>query len=203
MLFNPTQMIGVQTMKIKIFTFCILLLFISLVFTQCSQHSTDPSMPKNGFLLEIAFSENVTPGVMKRGQEAIPKKAPLYTASEYNMARVMVLDISDYDSWADFDSTNEGESYYHTRDHWLQDGGDYRIWSEWRGFLGDFFPIVADQILNIEEDHVTGTVAGVLGNNRIILSLTHNDTIHWLGENDAFGIEGQMDVVEIELGFWY
>jgi hypothetical protein len=129
-------------------------------------------------------------------QNTLSKKLNIQS---YDLARVMVIDLSAYLTWQDFTQTQDWDDYIAVRDAWT---GHRDSWDEWKGFIGDFFPIVTDQVLRIEGNFATGTVTGVIGLNRILVALIEfteagGDVIRYLGEGDALGVSGEISEVEI------
>jgi hypothetical protein len=176
-------------------------LTICVLLFGCSRQATEPGEKDINFTFTVEYVDHSSASSLfsysevesdkaEHGQRKIANHSLLF-----NMARVMVLDMSKYDSWTDFQSTDEWDDYRADRDAWT---GDRNSWAAWKGFIGNYFPVVADQTLAMDDDHATGNVPGVVGQNRFIMAFTEGDVIEYLGEASAIGIEDE--VVEVRIG---
>jgi formylglycine-generating enzyme required for sulfatase activity len=130
---------------------------------------------------------------------AVPLGKAVQTQS-IDLAMVLVVDFSAYDSWGDVVQTDWFNDYARARDtEWT---GDRNSWSEWVRFIGNYMRIAANQALEIKDREAVGTVAGAKGLNRIIVGLLENNVIRYFGEGMAVGMEGETQDVEIDVYAW-
>ncbi len=178
----------------------LLVLMTGLLVIQfgCEKKIADPKIDQPRFQFE--FINGPYPGVTLTDDgmfDALKKRSESNeTHSYYNMARVLVIDLSGFgkNSWYEFSQTPYGEEYIQAMYSWT---GERRSHSAWKGFFGNYFDVIVDQNLTFEEDHAVGTVNGAIGLNRIIVALTDGDTWVYRGEGDAIGEEGEKTTVRI------
>ena len=180
-------------------------LMIVVFFLSCGRQSTEPGDKNIHFTLTVEYVDHLMTvslfsnagnesGDAGNGQSRVANSSLLF-----NMARIMVLDLSKYDSWSDFQTTDDWTDYLADRDAWT---GNRNSWAAWKGFIGNYFPIVADQTLAMDDEHATGNVPGVIGQNRLIMAFTEGDVIEFLGEASAIGVEDEVVEVHIQVGEW-
>ena len=176
----------------------ILILGVLLIQPGCGKRSVAPGSGKPGFKFEVSFGPGpgscATSDIPAAGAEGLPKTAAPRTY--YNMARVIVSDLSGYhvNNWAEYERTPDGQQYAAARDSWT---GNRRSHAAWLGFLGGFFNIIVDQNLTLTEDHAIGTVSGAIGYNQIIVALTDGDLWIYRGEASVIGVEGEVTTVHL------
>jgi len=176
----------------------ILIAGVLLIQQGCEKKSAAPESGKPAFKFEMSFGpgpgSSATSNVPAEGLDGLSKtRAP---ATYYNMARVIVSDLSGYhvNNWDEYERTPDGQEYAAARDSWT---GDRRSHAAWLGFLGGFFNIIVDQNLTITEDHAIGTVSGAIGYNQIIVALTDGDLWIYRGEASVIGVEGEVTTVHL------
>lgn len=113
-----------------------------------------------------------------------------------NLVRVMVVDLSAYNTWNDLLEREEWLHYVEARDAW---SGDLSQWGEWEKLIGSHFNIVTNQTLDIVGEYATGTVTGVIGLNRIVVALIENGQIVYWGEAEVDGAAGVAEEIEVEV----
>jgi hypothetical protein len=168
-----------------------ILLLLSIFFSlwKCSSLPTAPL--SGGFEFKYDFSGLKDPAIYPRA-EMVEKEGinslmcKTNSTQLYNLARVMVVDLSLYDSWTEFTQSADWQEYVTARTQWVT-YGNTNSWAEWKGFIGDFFTILTDQTLTMNADSARGVVTGAIGYNRIIVSMTQGDVIEYWGEGDAYG----------------
>lgn len=164
----------------------------------CEKKAVEPKAEQPRFQFEFVNGPDSGPNLTEGGVLKSPNKSLKHseTLSYYNMARVLILDLSEfgYDSWGDFYYSTYGQEYNEAMLAWT---GDRRSHSAWKGFFGNYFDVIVDQNLTFEEDHAVGIVNGAIGLNRIIVALTDGDTWVYRGESDAIGVEGELTTIRM------
>lgn len=168
----------------------------------CSQQSMEPVNEEASFTFTFKYDAvpesdilGMIPGsAVDEAERSIGKGLHL---QGIDAVRVMVIDMSAYDTWANLTEKQEWIDYTITRDNWT---GNLSNWGEWEKLIGGHFNIVSNQLLTIEGDYATGTVTGIIGLNRIIIAVIEsNRIIHW-GEGVVTGEAGETVEATIE---WY
>lgn len=181
-------------------------IMVGVLCMDCSHGPTDPGEEKVNFKLSFRYGEikgltmlvEQSQGSSEKNKSTLNKK---FNIQDFNMVRILVIDMSNYQFQENLGTTGDWNEYLNALSDWLQ-LSERNSWAEWKGFVGDFFPIVTDQTLNIEGDFATGTVAGVIGWNHIIVGLTMGDILRYRGEGDAWGVSGEISEVEIGVEIW-
>jgi hypothetical protein len=126
---------------------------------------------------------------------ALQKALDLQT---FEMVRIMVIDLSEYEDWENFaDSSETGRAYMANRAVWDGDRGN---WAEWKKFWQDYATIVVDQTLEIQATEAVGTVAGVIGLNEFVAALFQNGRVRWWVSGEGYGEEGETH--DVPLTWW-
>ena len=181
-------------MKLLIRFLITLLLFAAL--PGCIDKGVDVSHDTALFRLNVVYEPCPGPTLtadMSHESLSVTSK-PSQSVSYYNMARALVFDLSGHESWVQFLETDEGLAYALARDSW---NGNRRSHAAWKGFIGGYFDIVADQNLTLNNEFAVGVVSGVIGLNRIIIALSDGDLWVYRGEKDVIGISGEMTDVTL------
>jgi uncharacterized protein YfaP (DUF2135 family) len=121
-------------------------------------------------------------------------------ASAIEQVAVMVLDISNYQSWNEFAGSPKGQRYAELRQR--NDFEQSVSWAEWKRFYSSILPLVTDRNLEIRGDRAEGTVPGVIGLNLIVLAFISRDTIRYAGETGAMGGKEDVHEVTVPINRW-
>ena len=176
----------------------ILGLGVFLLQSGCAKKAFAPDAGKTGFRFEVEYGSNPLAGMTADIHGDKTRKMPktAVPGSYYNMARVLVSDLSGYhvNNWSEYERTADGQEYVRARDSWT---GNSRSHAAWKGFLGGFFNIIVDQNLTLTGDHALGVVNGAVGLNHLIVALTDGDLWVYRGEADVIGVEGEVTTVHV------
>jgi uncharacterized protein YfaP (DUF2135 family) len=161
--------------------------------SRCGRHATEPGPGRAVFVIKPHFSESpVSPG-----RTHVDKSAGLMAVDQ---VRILVLDLSRYDSWQEFIATEKGQRFHEVKH------GDFMetvTWADWQKFYATYFTVVSDQSLEVNDTTATGTVTGVIGLNRFVIAFIQGDTIRYSGEADAQGREqAQPQEVDVSVERW-
>jgi hypothetical protein len=117
----------------------------------------------------------------------------------FDMVRIMVIDLSVYESWSEFALSETGQAYTVNRNAWTGDAGN---WWEWKDVWQDYATIVSDQTLEIRGQEAVGTVTGVIGYNEFLAGLFVNGRVRYWVTGSGWGEEGETHDVTLT-GFTY
>ncbi len=117
-------------------------------------------------------------------------------ASDQDLVRILVLDLSAWKSWEDLTASPEWKAYEEERE---RRNGTLGSWAGWVGLLAGHFPVLADEPLPITEGVARGKVPGVLGLNGFICAFFTNGEMTYWGEGHASGVRGESVRVTITL----
>ena len=161
----------------------------ALVWLGCTKHTTGPDRGKALFKINVLYGKSVDPGDFAKPADA----------QAVNSVRVMVLDLSKYNTWQQFIATPEGQQFHSIKNSTFQ---QTKSWAEWEGFYRNYLNVVSNQALEIKNGYASGTVTGVIGLNRIILGFLDGDVIWYSGEADAVGGEESVPEVNVTVEAW-
>jgi hypothetical protein len=106
----------------------------------------------------------------------------------FDMVRIMVIDLSAYDSWPAFTLSETGRAYTANRNSWTGDPGD---WWGWKDVWQDYATIVSDQTLEIRGPEAVGTVTGAIGYNEFLAGLFVGGRVRVWATGSGWGEEGE------------
>jgi len=170
-----------------------LLMILILIAGACDKQTSEPEEPAS---ISIQLSEGT---VNHDGSRLyVADKTSQYDSAlnkildteSVEQVMVMILDFSMFDSSRQYFDSQDFQEFTIVRDGLYEDGKLTR-WAEWEKLLGDYFRIVADQNLNIDDHHATGVVAGVVGLNYVIVGMISNGIIEYWYEGDVVAKAGE------------
>ncbi|MBN1893530.1 PEGA domain-containing protein [bacterium] len=162
---------------------------VLLLCMGCAKHATAPESGRAVFRINVEYGKSVDPADFAKPGDA----------EAVNNVRVMVLDLSRYQTWQAFIATPEGQEF-----HSIKHGSfeTTKTWAEWEGFYNNYMRVVSNQTLEIKNGYASGTVTGVIGLNRIVLGFLDGDVIWYSGEADAVGGEESVPEVQVTVEAW-
>ena len=175
----------------------ILLLLLIVAVALLANCTKEPTSATNDVSIELEFvmdhniqlkldNQFIKPELIKNKiNYEFKKELALQSIDE---AKIMILDFSIYDSSSQYFNSDDYDEYVKERNEWT---GDQSRWDQWVKFLGDYFRIVVNQNLTIEDDHAKGTVSGVIGLNYICVALLENGRRIYWGEGDVTTEKGE------------
>jgi uncharacterized protein YfaP (DUF2135 family) len=165
---------------------------LSSAALRCGKHATEPGSGSAVFVLRPHFTDAASPAAPSSASKPNGRQA-------IDQVRILVLDMSRYDSWDEFIATAKGQRFLE------EQSGEFAetvTWAEWQRFYGSNFLVVSDQALAVNDTAAVGTVTGVLGLNRFVIGFVENDSIRFSGEAAAVGRSGKPQEVEMQVGRW-
>jgi len=164
-----------------------------VIVIHCDKQASNPE--KKAVQFNFTFlkaGDSVTPS------SSAPSPIALRTSSlrkaldlqAFDMVRIMVIDLSAYESWTDFTESETGQEYTTARDAWNGDRGN---WWDWKTVWQNYATIVCDQTLEIQGQEAVGTVTGVVGLNSFLAGIFQNGRVrYWYtDQGNIYGEEGE------------
>jgi hypothetical protein len=171
-----------------------------VIVIHCDKQAANPEKKTVQFKFQLQYGANAQSVSIPPGLRVTPPPDGLQKAHDpqaFDMVRIMVMDLSAYDSWQDFESTETGQEYMENRNAW---NGDRGSWAEWKKFWQDYATIVVDQTLEIQGSEALGTVAGVVGLNEFVAAFVKNSRVRWWVSGEGYGEEGETH--DVSLTWW-
>src|SRR4030042_3619454 len=148
-----------------------------LLWLGCAKHVTTPTNGKALFRINVQYGKSVEPGDFAKPADA----------EAINNVRILVMDLSKYQTWEQFIASSESQTINSIKNSTFQ---KTKTWAEWEGFYRNYLTVVSNQNLEIKTGYATGTVTGVVGLNWIVLGFLDGDVIWYSGEAHPVGGEG-------------
>ena len=179
----------------------ILILIFSM---QCTRVPTQPSDGKASLAFKVNYVSESEPGILGKNrlsnqEGSVNSMAKIRANQEIDLVRVLILDLSEFDSLQVLLDSDDYHDYKHVRDSWE---GDLTNWSEWEKLLGDYFKIIVNQNLTIESDSAKGSLTGVIGLNYFVIAMLKDGKVRYWGEGPVEGKEDHTEQVTINVYKW-
>lgn len=183
--------------------FIFILAVSSLLLFSCGIVETEPKKEvRFNFIFEQGTPSRTYFDLGMSAQAGQETSALSKALHEYNQALVLVIDLSKYGSWDVLNDTPELAQLYAEQDSLKQFTDQLDYWDGWVEHVGRYFKIVANQSLEIGEDHATGYVPGVLGLNHFFVALCKDDYLLWKGEMATDAEPGVAQTVKIPMDYY-
>lgn len=179
------------------------IIVIGMLFLSCDILSTDEQQRSIKFTLMLETEQGIhgPPSPLSKDLNANQPVSLKKILSEYDNAKIMVIDCSKYKSEDDLFASNEYLAYHEEMEN-LPAGTLYH-WNEQVKLVEHHFPIIANQLLEIGDGHATGYIPGVIGLNRIYVALCQDNYLLYSGGSYVVAEPGLPQQVKIYVGEYH
>ncbi len=172
-----------------------------LFLMMCGRQATEPQGEAR-FTIRVTYADASASNAFRlseSGSRVGKRITSVLQVQSIDMVRILVADVSEADApWGLRESDVLGEM----KTEFDEGFEALPEWDDWVKLVSNYFPIVSNQSLTIEDGTARGTVTGVVGWNFILVALLEDNATQFWGWEDIMGLEDETEEEPIYVSSW-